>query len=168
MQTTVSCQGEGNDAMEIICNINVVVAFEDAPAGKYAQAFYDHVKERLGAEFEFTRYQWSFNLLEDPHVRETAAQDAAMADIVIVVTHGASKLPQHVDSWFQAWVGRNAGPMALVALFDQPAVSPEMRDEVRSSLALIAQTGGMDFFAEPDNSPSQTGTDFINRLAGRI
>jgi hypothetical protein len=168
MQAPLFSQQDGREGTEMTCNINVVIAFEDAAAGKHAQAFYDHLKERLGAEFEFTRYQWSFNLLEDSLVSNAAAQDAAMTDIVIIATHGTSQLPEHVDRWFQAWVGRNAGPMALVALFDQPTVSSETREEVRSSLARIAQTAGMDFFAEPPHSPGETKTDFINRLAGKI
>jgi hypothetical protein len=167
MQAGLYSQREGDEAMEITCNINVVIVFEDAAAGKHAQHFYDHLKDRLGAEFELTRYQWSFNLLEDPHVRDAAAQDATMADIVIIVTHGTSELPEHVDRWLQGWGGRNAGPVALVALFDQPAASSEMREEVRASLARIAQNGGMDFFAQPEDSPSETKTEFINRLAGR-
>jgi hypothetical protein len=165
MQTTLFCERNGADDLQINCNINVVIAFEDAAAGNHADAFYQHLNSRLGGEFELTRYQWSFNLLEDVNVRDVAAHDAATADIVIIATHGDAELPEHVDAWFQAWVGRNAGPMALVALFDQPALSRESREEVRESLARIAQTGGMDFFAEPDNSAN---TEFINRLTGRI
>ena len=56
-------------------------------------------------------------------------------------------------------------PMALVALFDRLPVNVETREEVRSGLARIAQTGGMDFFAEPDNSPN---TEFIDRLMGKV
>jgi hypothetical protein len=165
MQTSLFSERGGSDVLQITCNINVVIAFEDANAGKHAEAFYDHLKERLGAEFEFTRYQWSFTLLQDPQVRDAAAHDAATADIVIITTHGDSELPEYIDSWFQAWVGRNAGPMALVALFDRQPSTVELREEVRSSLARIAQTGGMDFFAEPDNSPN---TEFINRLASKM
>ena len=165
MQTTLFSEREGGEGLEITCNINVVIAAEDSTSGKHAEAFYEHLKERLGGDFDFTRYQWSFTLLKDPNVRETAAHDAALADIVIISTHGDSELPEQVDLWFQSWVGRNAGPMALVALFDRPALCTETREDVRSALARIAQTGGMDFFAEPDNSPN---TEFINRLAGTI
>src|SRR5687767_4524838 len=163
MQTTLFSERQGGEDLAIPCNLSLVIAFEDAEAGKHAQAFYDHLKERLGAEFDFTRYQWSFSLLEDPHVRDAAAHDAATADIVIITTHGDTELPAHVDAWFQTWVGRNASPTALVALFDQPAV----RQEVRSELERIAQTGGMDFFAEPEDSPNHSKTQFIRRIVGK-
>jgi len=52
----------------------------------------------------------------------------------------------------------------MVALFDRPTASAEVREEVRASLARIAQTGGMDFFAEPEHGE----TEFVNRLAGKI
>src|SRR5687767_11702484 len=108
MQTTLFSQRH-DQGMQITCNINVVIAFEDEAAGKHANAFYDHLGERLAADFEFTRYQWSFSLLKDAGVRGAAAHDAATADIVIIATHGNSELPEHVDCWFQEWVGRNAG-----------------------------------------------------------
>jgi len=165
MRTTLFSERGGDEGLQISCSINVVIAFEDSIAGDHAQAFYEHLSRRLGADFEFTRYQWSFTLLRDQKVSEVAAHDASMADIVIIATHGDTELPEHVDQWFQEWVGRNAGPMALVALFACPALCSQTRDDVRSALARIAQTGGMDFFAEPDNSPN---TEFINRLTGKI
>jgi len=164
MQTTLLAEHGGEEGLQINCNLNVVIVFEDAAAGNHADSFYEHLTDRLGSDFEFTHYQWSFNLLKDTSVRDVAAHDAAMADIVILATHGDAELPEQVDEWFQAWVGRNAGPMALVALFDRPAACPDTREEVRSSLARIAQCGGMDFFAEPENSPN---TEFVNRLAGK-
>ncbi|HKQ40038.1 MAG TPA: hypothetical protein VJ063_18325 [Verrucomicrobiae bacterium] len=165
MQTTLLAEHGGDEGLQINCNINVVIAFEDAAAGKHADAFYEHLSRKLSGDFEFTRYQWSFALLEDEAVRDVAAHDATMADIVIIATHGDTELPEHVDAWFQAWVGRNAGPMALVALFDRPADCHETREDVRSALARLAQMGGMDFFAEPENSPN---TEFVNRLVGKI
>jgi hypothetical protein len=168
MQTTLFSQREGDEEMQITCNINVVIAFEDEVAGRYASAFYEHLNERLGDDFEFIRYQWSFSLLRDEGVRTAAAHDTSAADIVIIATHGDRELPEQVGLWFQQWVGRNAGPMALVALFDCPAVLAEARDKVRSALGHIAQAGGMDFFAEPDSTARGTETDFINRLAGKI
>ena len=163
MQTSLRSHRGGDDELQINCNINVVIAFEDPAAGEHAESFYEHLTRRLGTEFGFTRYQWSFSLLKDASVRDAAADDAAMADIVIIATHGDAELPEHVDAWLQAWIGRNTGPMALVALFDQPAHDPETREELRSALSRIAQTGGMDFFAEPDNS---SRTEFFNRLVG--
>lgn len=165
MQTTLLSEHGGEESLQINCNINVVIAFEDSTVGDHAEAFYERLAAKLGREFEFTRYQWSFNLLKDTSVREVAAHDAAMADIVILATHGDAELPEHVDDWFQAWVGRNAGPMALVALFDRPAACTHTRQEIRSTLARIAQNGGMDFFAEPENSPD---TEFVNRLVGKV
>jgi len=165
MQTTLLSEHGGDEGLQISCNINVVVAFEDTAAGEHADGFYEHLTRKLGGEFEFTRYQWSFALLQDESVRDVAAHDATMADIVIIATHGETELPEQVDAWFQGWVGRNASPMALVALFDRPSPCPETREDIRSALARVAQMGGMDFFAEPDNSPN---TEFVNRLVGKI
>jgi hypothetical protein len=164
MQSSLFTEHVGDEGLPVTCNVNIVIAFEDAATAKHAEQFYERLKERLGGEFEFTRYQWSFALLQDAAVRDAAAQDAAQADIVIIATHGDLELPEHVDNWFQAWVGRNASPMALVALFDRPAESTEAREDVRAALSRIAQTGGMDFFAEPEHG----ATEFVNRLTGKL
>ena len=111
MQTTLCSQWDGSSELDITCNLNVVIAFEDVAAGKHAQRFYEYLTERLGADFEFTRYQWNFSLLKDPNVREVAARDAATADIVIVATHGDNDVPDHFKSWIKMWLGRNANPM---------------------------------------------------------
>jgi len=154
MQTTLCTQWEGSNELEITCNLNVVIAFEDLIAGKHAQRFYEYLMDRLGANFEFTRHQWNFGLLKDPNIREAAAHDAVTADIVIIATHGEGELPEHVESWIKLWVGGNANPTALVILFDRPSRSSESREHVRSHLQEIANAAGMQFFAEPDDSPN--------------
>lgn len=154
MQTTLCSQWDGSSELDITCNLNVVIAFEDVAAGKHAQRFYEYLTQRLGADFEFTRYQWNFSLLKDPNVREVAARDAVTADIVIIATHGDADLPEHFRSWIKMWVGRNANPMALVALFDRRVECDITRMLVRSYLNDVARIGGMEFFTEPDNSPN--------------
>ena len=150
MQTTLFAQREGSNELEITCNLNVVIAFEDVVAGKHAQRFYEYLTDRLGADFEFTRHQWNFSLVKDPAIREVAARDASSADIVIVAMHGEGSLPEYIKSWIDLWAGKNANPTALVALFDRRAGSTEGRQSVRAYL----HSAGMEFFAEPDNSPN--------------
>lgn len=156
-----------NDHPAVVCNLNVVVVFEDAAAGEHAGTFYNHLKQRLGSNFDLTRFQWSFSLLDEYLVRDVAAHDAASADIVILATHGDADLPEHVRSWFQSWVGRNPNPSALVLLFDQPATCAAARAELRSALQTLAAAGGMDFFGEPDDSRNHSRTDFIHRIVTR-
>ena len=164
MQTTLS-QWDSSAELDVTCNLNVVIAFEDVSAGKHAQRFYEYLSERLGGEFEFTRYQWNFSLLKDANVREVAARDAATADIIIVATHGDHDLPDHFKSWIQLWLGKNANPMALVALFDRPNSCEITRALIRSYLNDVARVGGMEFFAEPDNSPNFEPDNCVDRLA---
>ena len=164
MQTTLS-QWDSSAELDVTCNLNVVIAFEDVSAGKHAQRFYEYLSERLGNEFEFTRYQWNFSLLKDANVREVAARDAATADIIIVATHGDHDLPDHFKSWIQLWLGKNANPMALVALFDRPNSCEITRALTRSYLNDVARVGGMEFFAEPDTSPNFEPDNCIDRLA---
>ena len=164
MQTTLS-PWESSAELDVTCNLNVVIAFEDVAAGRHAQQFYEHLTKRLGADFEFTRFQWNFNLLKDANVRDVAARDAATADIVIIAAHGDHDLPEHFRSWVQLWLGRNANPMALVALFDRPNCCEITRTLIRSYLNDVARIGGMDFFTEPENTHESGTEDCLGQFA---
>jgi hypothetical protein len=137
---------------------NVVIAYEDFEAGKHAKKTYDFLVENIGHDCQFTNQMWKFEVLFIPKLREMAARDAAMADIVMISSHG-SELPAEVKAWVELWVTKPHHPIALVALFDQPnQVEPE-KNAVRSYLAHVAERGQVEFFAQPDEWPGGSKTE---------
>ncbi len=132
--------------------LNVVIAYEDLETGKRAKKIYDFLVENLGHDCQFTNQMWKFELLGIPKLREMAAQDAMMADIVIISCHGA-ELPSDFKAWVELWAAEPNHPIALVALFDydnHPRVA-----EARSYLADVARRG---FFSLQRNSSIEEQT----------
>ena len=137
--------------------LNVVIAYEDLETGKRAKKIYDFLVENLGHDCQFTNQMWKFEVLGIPKLREMAARDAMMADIVVISCHGA-ELPPDFKAWVELWVAEPNHPIALVALFDYENQHQQV-DEARSYLADVARCGQMEFFAQPDESPDRKNTD---------
>jgi len=134
---------------------NVVIAYEDFEAGKHAKKTYDFLVENMGHDWQFTNQMWKFEVLCIPNPREMAARDAAMADIIMISSHG-SELPAEVKAWVELWVTKPHHPIALVALFDHPNHLDHDTNGVRSYLASVAERGQMEFFAQPDKWPGRS------------
>ena len=143
--------------------LNVVIAYQDFETGKHAKKTYDFLVENLSHDCRFTNQMWKFEVLSVPKLREMAAKDAALADIVIISCHGTD-LPPEVKAWIELWITEPHHPIALVALCDCP--DGLHKDEARSYLADIAQRGKMEFFAQPDEWPgssTKNETFFVHR-----
>jgi len=137
--------------------LNVVIAYEDLETGKRAKKIYDFLVENLGHDCQFTNQMWKFEVLGIPKLGEMAAQDAMMADIVIISCHGA-ELPSDFKDWVELWAAEPNHPIALVALFDYDNQHPQVA-EARSYLADVARRGQMEFFAQPDELTGRRNTE---------
>ena len=134
---------------------NVLIAYEDFEAGKHAKKTYDFLVENIGHDWQFTNQMWKFEVLGIPKLREMAARDAMMADIVVISCHG-TELPPDFKVWVESWVAEPNHPIALVALFDY---QHRQADEARSYLADVARRGQMAFFAQPDELPERRNSE---------
>ena len=134
-------------------NFSVVMAYEDFETGKHAKKTYDFLAENLGNDCRLSNQMWKFDVLSLPKLREMAAKDAAQADVVIISCHGSSELPAQVTDWIEAWLAEKSNAIALVALFDSPAVDRSQADAIRDYLAAVAKRGQMEFFAQPYDWP---------------
>src|SRR5262249_32148014 len=129
---------------------NVVIAYEDFETGKLAKKTYDFLATHLGQECRFSNQMWKFDILMLPKLREMAAKDVGLADIVIISCHG-QELPEPVKLWIERWSGPDRPtPLALVALFENSSESIFQTREARDYLAQVAKRAGMEFFAQPE------------------
>jgi hypothetical protein len=134
-------------------NFNVVIAYEDFDTGKLAKRTFDVLNEQLKNDCRFTNQMWKFDVLNIPKLREMAAKDAAMADIVIISCRAKDELAPEVKAWIELWLAQESHVIALVALLDS---SPELQVEranLRRYLAEVAARGRMEFFAQPNDLP---------------
>ncbi|HUR45330.1 MAG TPA: hypothetical protein VMZ27_05565 [Candidatus Saccharimonadales bacterium] len=151
MQTTLFPFSKSSTELDITSTIQVVIAFEDLAAGKRGKQVYDYLTHRL-TDFEFDHEVWKFSALECERILESAARQAAAADIIMLALHGSNPLPEALKNWIETWVGQNGNPMALVVLFDQECeATPEMM-KTRAYLEEVARRGKLDLFMQPQKS----------------
>jgi hypothetical protein len=151
MQTTLFPFSQSSTELEITSTIQVVIAFEDLAAGKRAKQVYDYLTHRL-TDFDFDHEVWKFSALECPRLTETAARQAAAADIIMLSLHGHKEIPQSVKDWIEMWIGQNGNPMALVVLFDRDNQDFQEMSKTRLYLEDIARRGRLDLFMQPQKA----------------
>ena len=162
MQRTISYPPISSSDLDVNPTIDVVIAYQDLETGKSAKSTFDFLVERLGHECEFTNQMWKFDVLAIPKLREIAAKDGAVADIIIISCRGG-ELPAEVKAWIELWLAEETKPIALVALFGRG--EEEGTEAIRSYLAAVAKRGQMEFFAQPDEGPGNKPSEesFLGR-----
>jgi hypothetical protein len=156
MQRTLPCPPLGAAGVDVKPVFNVVIAYEDFETGKQAKKTYDLLIENLGGDCQFNNQMWKFDVLALPKLREMAAKDALIADVIIVSCRGGSPLPDSVKRWVDLWQSEKSAAIALVALIDSPQEHVFQSREVRDYLAGIAKRGGMEFFGRPEEGGGRT------------
>jgi hypothetical protein len=126
---------------------NVVVIYEDGPAGRRAKHFYDKLVHELEDECAFSLQLWSFQVLAIPELRESAIQSAAQADFVILSLHGKAGLPVDIREWIETWskliIGKGS---ALIALVDKSTTRGGTNASALNYLKGVAKRTEVDFF----------------------
>ena len=76
-----------------------------------------------------------------PELRAIAAEEAALADLIIISVHHFETLPDGVKSWIDLWLGqRNNHNIVLLALFDP--VYQGTSSSMKAYLQEVAKRGG--------------------------
>ena len=126
---------------------NVVVIYEDGPAGRRAKHFYDKLVQELEDECAFSLQLWSFQVLAIPELRESAIESAAQADFVILSLHGKAGLPVDIREWIETWskliIGKGS---ALIALVDKSTTRGGTNASALAYLKGVAKRTEVDFF----------------------
>jgi hypothetical protein len=126
---------------------NVVVIYEDGPAGRRAKHFYDKLVHELEDECAFSLQLWSFQVLAIPELRESAIESAAQADVVILSLHGKAGLPVDIREWIETWskliIGKGS---ALIALVDKSTTRGGTNASALAYLKGVAKRTEVDFF----------------------
>ena len=166
MQRTINYPPPAITELDAKPTLNVVIAYEDFESGKHAKGVYDFLLEQLGSEFHFLNQMWKFDVLSIPKLKEMAAKDVIMADIIILSSRGG-ELPVDVKSWIESWITLDSNLMAMVALFTDRSADARETNAAREYLAAAAKHGRLEFFAQPDHWPGRSSdpTSF-NRSLG--
>jgi hypothetical protein len=154
MQHTAFYPPLGTSDLEPEPIFNVVIAYEDFETGKQAKETYDFLVNNLRHECRFENQMWKFDVLSIPKLREMAAKDALMADIIIISCRGAHELSPDVKAWIDSWTDGRSNAIALVGLFGKD-IEDSDNNSIRDYLADVARRARMEFFAQPNALPFQ-------------
>ena len=127
---------------------NVLVAYDDVPAGQHAMRMIGNVERRIG-EIE-TRYPslWRFDLLKDPDWRIQATAEAIQADLLVISASGQSGLSGGVKTWLQTCLTQKKGTAAAVVALLGSGEHLDPPDSPRIQfLKGATEAVGLDFFA---------------------
>jgi hypothetical protein len=132
---------------------NVVIAYEDFASGQHAKYILDsiaHQQVELGCEVAHNL--WKFDALRMPRLRKIAANDAVMADLIILALHEDYGVPAHIKTWIESWLPQKPGQAAtIVVLLDAEDELSDCIPLTRACLRDVAQRGGMEFFLHTEN-----------------
>lgn len=150
---------------ETFPSFNVVLVYEDFPAGIRATQMVDRLLHDLDPQFAYDSKIWKFDILQIAQLRELAVQDAADADLIIIAAHGTTELPAAVKCWINLWLARaGRSRRALVSLLNSRAEPSPSAGSIRSYLREIAQKGQMDFFCQEADWPNEETRSYLARL----
>ena len=122
-----------------------VVLYENAAAQGNATDLCHRLVTQLGSELDFAFQSCEFRHLADPVIAHRTAEAAAVADILLVATHG-NDLPPTVCSWLQTCgTLRTTTEGALVLLFVEPISPSAMIGELLARMEAAARRLRMDF-----------------------
>jgi hypothetical protein len=139
--------GDTIDA-EARTTLNVVIAYDDVPAGQHAMHILGDVADNFGSNIELRPQLWAFRFLDNPDWRALAAKDVLEADMLIISTSSENELPAAVRNWFNSCLAQRCGAdLAVIALLG----SPDKLDEHYSARFQYVQRAvseaSCDFFA---------------------
>lgn len=161
---TLSLPAFGASDTDASSALNVVIVYEDLETGKRAIKTYDYLVENLGDQCLFANQMWKFDVLAVSKLREIAAKDAAVADIIIIAAHEGNPLPPEVKAWIEKWLSFKTRASALVGLFGSESIDNPVRDY----LAGVAKRAMIEFFCQPGIWPGPTNKhDPLGLASGR-
>jgi hypothetical protein len=140
----------GGEQLNHRLTFNVVIAYEDFITGNHALNIVNRLFPGWGQSPSFsTQNVWRFDLLEITKFRETAAAEAANADMVLISAHDPKSLPTAVKRWLEVWIKNRAqNPGAFVVLVDDTRRQGMRELWAESYLQMCAIRAGMDFFIQ--------------------
>jgi hypothetical protein len=133
---------------DVCATLNVVIAYDDVPAGQHAMHILADVAANFGDTLELRPQLWRFQFLEDLDWRTLAAKDVLNANMLIISTSSENELPATVRSWFSSCLTQRRGAnLAVVALLGTADKMDEPYSPRFQLIQRAARETSFDFFA---------------------
>jgi hypothetical protein len=125
----------------------LLAAFEDSVTCTRVKDFCQGLSRDLGGRCKIIQHVWVFSTFRMKELQEIAAEEASVADLIIISAHQAESLPEEVKRWVDGWLEqKGARKPVLLALLD--SIYDGVPSPIRAYLQGVAQRGGMEFLVE--------------------
>src|SRR5450755_1457462 len=93
-------------ALEPITDFSVLVAYQGAAGGQHAREFLERMAMALAPEDSdlLPCTMWEFDDQMTRFQIETAAEQAALADVIFIVAREREQVPQVLEEWVDLWL----------------------------------------------------------------
>jgi len=129
-------------------SFNIIVLYDDAPAGKRAHETCNFLRANFANNF--VHYEmWNFGVLRITQVNEQALQNATEADLVIIAISQEKSFEPYIREWFNQWVEAKSPEKkgALIAICPSHSNTPK---SYLTYLQEIAFRADFQFFTQPN------------------
>lgn len=110
-------QDETGPASRVHC----VIAYEDVKANRRAKRACQQIAQAVRPDCVWSTAWWNFTMLQVRSIRDIAAQEAAVADLMVLTAHDDVEYPRCVMEWAQVALERSSSrPKALLVLLGPP------------------------------------------------
>ena len=129
-------------------SLALLAAFEDSGTCTRIKEFCQSLARELGPECKIVQHVWLFNTFRMQELREIAAEEASLADLVIISAHEAESLADEVRSWIDLWLEQKGGRRAVLLALLDPVYDGKAAGSIRAYLQEVARRGEMEFLVE--------------------
>lgn len=96
--------------------VSMTALFEDDPWQEEVQRFTELLTAKLGDDIALQVRQWTYGELQHLRAERIASELAEQTDLLLLVTHADSVLPEAVGRWIAAWLQQADASCAAVCL----------------------------------------------------
>jgi hypothetical protein len=125
----------------------LLATFEDSATCTRVKEYCQGLSRDLGQECKIMQHVWVFNTLRVRELQEIAAEEASVADLIIISVHQAESLPDEVKDWIDLWLRQKGTHRAVLLALLDPAYQGSS-SSIRRYLQEVARRGGMEFLVE--------------------
>lgn len=130
--------------------LRVVAFYENLETGEWAKEIFDRIRQRIPRDTGATPGLWRFDILEDDHLHDLAAADAANAAVIIVASRGTRPLPPCLlDCVEKALSQKRRARVGLVAVLEDADKKPKEALPAYRQLQAVSRKARLQFFSLP-------------------
>src|SRR4051812_2536949 len=96
--------------------VTVVAIYEDGIAAQKGIEFFQKLSANLDPGCALSHQVWLFDELGVPKLRDTAAGEAVVADLVLISARRGDFIPAALKSWLDMWLENKSGRSPVMVL----------------------------------------------------